>query len=388
MIVAEHCALIRKSQYTDKGGLAHSRGSFYNEVKIINYLGEDITALDYKNDKVVFKPEGAVIPADERNLIIQYRSTRSPRVIGNLGLETSVSEFGTMTIPYDLLLQEPIFVEEINALLFSPVWHPTAMLHPHSKEYNDLQNDKLRNEISRDAVYSPITIMANDPQGKIKQLYIALNDKICTVKVTNCNAGLYETDVVAISIRGSINGALDDRKIIRTSFTELMRKNPLFWEIEGFCISTDRTWLENKLAVEKTKPSSNGIPVEEVQALLKQARDGDKVIIDEQAAEIVQLGKDVKAWKQRYTELKSSYDDIVSGGYLDRNSTVAFKKIDLEETKLNNAEKQSKRDQKIEDIKLTKEQLGTIANIAKAAAVIIPAVVSLVVLYQKVQQKK
>lgn len=386
MIVAEESSLIKKTTVkNDKGALPFNLGSYYNEFQIINYLGEDIHAIDHLNQVVIIKPqEKSGIPLeDDRCIIIQYRHVQGPRIIGDRGMEITHSTYCTMTIPRRVLLEDTIFVEEINALLFCPKWHPNTNLHPHSKEHIALQHERIRYEIARKASGCPITIMANDPTGEISSLHIELNGQVYTVKVTNFNSDENEKDLVVMGIRGSVNGDVDDLKIVRTSFTDLLRQNPLCWEIGGFLVSRDRHWLENKLNVEKVKPVSNGIPSEEVKNLLNQAKAEDKAYIENLSETVIQKDREIKELKSRYKTLHESYDDLVKNGYMDRNSEFVFRKLDVDEENIKAKVEEAKINQKTERIKFTKENLSTIATVAKTIAVIIP----LVVLYLKYKKE-
>lgn len=379
MIVAENSDLVFKSTIANThGSLAHNIGSIYNEFQIINQLGEEICALDYQNRVARIKPQAGytVRNLDDRCLIIQYRYVVGPRTIGQMGIENSQATHGRITIPYDVLMTETVFVEEVNALFFNPLWHPGVHDHPHSVEYISREHDKIRSEVGRGTVFDPISIMANDPSGKIKQLFIELNGKICTVKVTNYNAA-DETDVVAVGVRGAVTGSIDEFKIVKTSFTELRRQDPLCWEIQGFLISTDRTWFEHKLAVEKKKPIINGIPSGEIEALLEKARETDVATISSQAAMLLQRDHDVRDWQTRYKQLKDSYEDIVKGGYLERSSALATRKLDVDEAKVASVAHETNVSYQTEQHKLRREQLSTLTNVAKTVVVLAPLAVLL-----------
>lgn len=374
MIVAERSNLVRKSKIEKyQGDLTFKTGSIYSEFKIINQMGEEICALDYNNQIARIKPEPGYNARnfDDRCLTIQYRFVNGPRVFTNGYIESTLSDYGEFVIPYDVFITETVFVEEVNALFFNPRWHTGTLNHPHSKEYISQQIDKIRSEIARATVYSPITIIANDPSGKITQLFVELNGRICTVKVTNFKE-INEDDVVAISIRGTTTGSLEECKIIRTSFTELFRKDPLCWEIEGFWISIDRKFFEQKLAIEKNKPQPNVVPSSEIEMLLSQARQEDHLLIQQQVDLIKQREQDHKELQRRYKELQDSYNDLVKGEYLQRNSTHAFRKLDIDEAKSRAAEREAILNRELEQLKLKKEQYNTWANIAKAVVVIVP----------------
>lgn len=388
MIVAEHSDLIFKSHSAnEKGSLPHNLGSYYGEHQIINNLGEEIYALDFRNQVVRILPQdGASVPLrDDRNVTVQYRFTTHRRQIGTLAMEQTPSTRCRIVIPLSVLLREPVFVEELNAVLFSPRWHPDFIpLHPHSAEYIQKEHEKIRAEVARKATYSPITIMANDPTGKVSKLFVVVDGKICTVHVTHLNESDNETDLITIARREALANGEDDVHLTRTSFTELYRQDPLYWEVDGLQICRDRDWLANKLEVSRQKIENLGVPPEEVSKLIKESREADRKRIDELQAIITDRDGELKTTKSRYNQLRDSYDDLIKNGHADRSSTIVSRKLDLEEDRIEASIREAKIGKETEDIKKIKEQLGVVTTVVKLAIAVVP----LVLIYLKYKQSK
>lgn len=388
MIVAEHSDFIFKSHSAnEKGGLPHNLGSYYGEHQIINNLGEEIYALDYRNQLVRILPQdGASVPLrDDRNITIQYRFTTQRRQFGHMSIEQTPSTRCRIVIPYNVLLREPVFVEELNAVLFSPRWHPDFIpLHPHSKEYLQKEHEKIRAEVARKATYSPITIMANDPTGKVAKLFVVVDGKICSIHVSHLNESDNETDLITIARREALVSGEDDVRLVRTSFTELYRQDPMYWEIDGLQICKDRDWLAHKLEIANTKAKDTQIPAEEVTKLVKEAREADQKRIKELHDTITDREGELKTVKARYGQLRDSYDDLIKNGHADRSSTIISRKLDLEEDRIEASIREAAIGKETEDIKKIKEQLSVAATVVKLAIAVVP----LVLIYLKYKQSK
>lgn len=377
MIIAERNSTIMRQAIPlpRGGGLASAMGTFYSEVQIINYTGEEICVLDYENLVARIAPEPGFIVSNlmERRIIIQQRYCSGKRHHTVSGyLEDTPSTQITTIIPYDALISETVFSEDVNALFYITRYNPGPHFHPHSEAYLKRHYDEVRDRIARDATYAPVTIMANDPAGKFKKLFIELNGHICSVEVTNYKHCDHEEDVVAIGIRDAINDDFSVQRVIKTSFAELLKKDPLCWEIGGFMVSADREWFEQKLEAERNTAKPNVVPSSEVEKLLTKVREEDKLIIEQKDEIIAKRDKTIKEHKQQYDELKSSYEDLLNNGFMKRNSKVAFDRLGIDEKKIEQSRIEADAALRAEQLKLQREQFNTLATVAKTIAVLAP----------------
>lgn len=383
MIIAETCNLVKITTEKAIGGALPNKGSYYNEFQIINNLNEDILALDFLNRPITIEPDGDLRPRDdERCVVIQYRAIRGPRKIASMAQDVSFSEYYRMTIPYNLLFKTPVFVEEVNALLYHPRWHPFENFHPHSKKYLEREHDRYRRELYNSSGYMPINIIANDPSGRIKALYVVINGEICTSKVTNYDTK-DDTDEVGICVKKPYSENLNevDKVIHKTSFTELHKTHSRYWEILGFQISSDLEFLKRKLKNQQ-QTVEEPIPPKELEELVTESQTKNVKEIERLNLLIKHKEFVNKELVTRNRELQESLDDMTTGGFLDRKSDHAFRTLEIEEQKHGVKIKELENSEKIEKLKVEKEEIkskkekmslffNAIINLAKTAFVVV-----------------
>ena len=361
MIIAEHSYRVQKESKDAQGSLHHKIGSYYSEFLIINYLNEPIYAVDHLNRSVLIQAHPTREPfPDNRKLEILSRSASGPRSYDpKTYSEITPNKHDLLTIPYDVLRDQPVFVEEMNAVLcFGD--QLSIVRHPHSKAAKDELARAIHLEVSQAVSEAPIAVNANDPSGRIDELFIEINGVICATKVTHIEA---EMDNVSIGLRNKPH-SISDFTTHRTTFTELFAQDPRVWTLGGFRLSSSREWFEQVLDIERSKKPSF-IEVSAVDALVKQARKEaeDKVKI------LTEENKDIMS---RFKQLEATHDALKSGDYQPQNAELAFKKLALEQEKVRRSEVEAKLALDAERLKLRKELIATLGVVAKTAAVMVP----------------
>lgn len=376
MITAEDSSAVQTiDDKHSSGSLLINVGSFYNEFQIINCSNEPIYAVDYRNNKVLIKQHPTKTHGDERRLEIRSRIVDGQRTRDILGNETSAnSHLRIVKIPYELLRDEPVFVHEINAVLC--LAHQIAFVkHPHSKEARLEEMAVYRDEVTASLTAVPVHLNANDPTGRISELYVEINGTICAVKVT---AIAKEGDFVHLSLRDKPY-SLRETTVHKTTFIDLLEQDPHVWTFGGFRLSDNRDWFEQVLGVERAKQPAT-IEVSAVTAMLKQARECD-------AARIEDLTDENKELKRQISALKAAHDALRSGDYHERVADLAHKKLHLDERKLDQAETEAKHALAAEKLKLRKELIATIGVVAKTAAIVVPVAFGLFKAVQAMRAK-
>lgn len=340
------------------GGLPHKIGSYYNEFLIINYIGESIYAVDYQNKHALIQQHPTLMAKKEIQIL--YRaSLGSDRRYDVYNLDITPNIRRTITIPYDIIRREPVFVEEINAVLcFGD--HLSGVKHPHSQKSIDDLLEQTKLETEADATQYPFIILANDPSGRIKSLFFEINDMICETKVS-CRST--ESDTVLIGYRNKPH-SMNDFTTHKTTFTDLLSQDPRVWTFGGFRFSCNRKWFEHVIEVERGKKPTY-IEVGAVDALVKQAR----VEAEDKIRILTEENRDVVA---RFKRLEATHEALKNGDYHERSAELAHKKLDVEADKLRKAEMEAKLSLDAERVKMKKELLSTLGVLAKTLVVVVP----------------
>lgn len=363
MIIAEQAAEqsgeITIQEHLEVGGLPHKIGSYYNESLIINYLNEAVYAVDYKNRKVLIQQHPASMY--DRKLEIRCRaiSSEARRYDPNTYLETTKCKHDVITIPYGTLRREPVFVEELNAVLcFGD--QLSIIKHPHSQKGIDERIEIAISEKVNVPLEAPFYVYANDPSGKLSVLFMEINGKICETVVTNFT---HESDRIIVAFRDK-PGSVEDFTKHYTSFTELLTQDPHIWSFCGLRMSTSKEWFEQVLEIERNKKPTC-IEVKTVDALIKQS-------CSEAEDKIKCLTEENREMTSRLKKLEATNEALKEGDYNGKKAEYDFKKLELEQAKIRQAETQAKLALHAEKLKFRKEVVTVLGVVAKTAAIIVP----------------
>lgn len=359
------------------GQLSPMIGSYYGEHQILNYSGCDLFGITHTNI-ITAAIKSDVLPSvsSRRCVQIRARSVCGKRDLRN-GYDTSSAKHTLITIPHDLLMQGPIFVEQLNLVLtFQEFLHNTK--HPHSKVYHDEQMRDLKDKLNRVIVEMPVALVANDPTGQIRELYIDINHHICAVKVTHFKR---ENDDVVLAIRDK-EYSVEEMTVHRTTFTDLRQENPCGWTLGGFTFSTQRTWLVQEMARRIEKPSEI-ISKEVIAELIERASADGKNIILALQEKMRQLEDENEMLRVENKELRTTIKTMQEAHVPERQAEIVLRKMQVEETKLSHEADRLKHQSREEDLKhqrdlamenqkFYKELVTTIGTIVKALAVVLP----------------
>ena len=364
MIIAEYSSTVKT--ITDKdscGGLHHRHGCYYHEFLITNYTGEAVYATGFNNGSVLIKPWPQPLYGPSKPLEIRWRchpDLLNQRTYDQYNRETTPTRHTIMTIPYEDLKREPHFVEELNAVLCFRE-HLNIVKHPHSKEAVQEGLYAVRDDINKAVDVAPFVLEANDPSGRIKDLFIEVNGIICATCVTSISA---EPDYVKLNLRDREHSDSEYTRY-HTTFTELFKQEDShIWTLGGFRLASDRVWFEQVLEIERNaKPKL--IEVGVVSDLIKRAREEDE-------DHIRQLNEDKKETLRRLSVVQASYDSLLAGDYHEKAAQHALDKLEHDRLKLQQQREQAKSDRDVERAKRQREIITTIGVVAKTVAVVLP----------------
>ena len=361
MITAENdiSKRITISETTERGGIPHRTGSYYSETLLTNYLNEDIYAVDYRNNYVTIPRHAGYVMGQRRIEVLCRTHAGDRKYQDHSNYEITPNKHTFMSIPYEVLREQPVFVEELNAVLCFKD-QLTIARHPHSPDVIDDRIKFIKLDYDRKHSQLPFILTANDPTGKINELCIEVNGIICEVKVTHYTD---EKDRVMLCLRDKPHD-FNDFTVHETTFTELIKSDPRVWMLDRFRISSSRDWFEQIIEVERSKKPAY-IEVTAVEKLIKQAG----LEHAERNDRLVEVNKELVA-KLRQSEANN--ESIISGEYLKKSTEVAYKKLTIEQEKLKYSDVEAKMMIESERLKLRKEIITTIGVIAKTLAVMIP----------------
>ncbi len=341
------------------GRLPIDVGGFYSELLVFNYLNEDLYAVDFQNKAALIQRDPSSNITAIRKIEISSRQHTGRRLFNVHGIETSIGRHDIITISYEQLRQQPIFVEALNAVLCLRD-QLTIARHPHSKVHQDevLYQQKVR--AAQQAVDAPIVLNANDPSGQISQLHIVLNGEICSCTVTNFAD---EPDQLVLTLRNNTTPGLP-LTIHKTSFLELLAEDDRLWQFHGFTLCSQRPWLEQVLAIEKAKQPET-VPVQAVSELIRSARTDD----DRKITELTTHNKELVG---KVRQLELTLKELAAADYGEKQAAFLRDKLAFEQAKLREGARAAEFNTQKEQQKYRQEIIATIGIIVKTAAVVIP----------------
>jgi hypothetical protein len=362
MIVAEESNAVRIEEQNQFGGLPHKIGQYYKEFLIINYMNEPIYAVDYCNQAVVIQPHPALIHGQQRKVEIRNRTYIGPadrRSYDTRQLENTPGKHVIMQLSFDTLRSAPHFVEMLNIVLCLGDQLSIAD-HPHSRDAIADRVRIIKEETEARLAECPIVLNANDPSGKIDELFVEINGTICAARVTHF---IDESDRIVLSLRDQEHSWQVFTRHT-TTFTDLLKQGPRVWTLGAFRLASNRTWFEKVLEIERDSEPIT-IPVDAVEALIEQARtkDADKINV---------LLEEKKELQRRFSALETTHDALLSGDYHEEAAALLRDKLEFERIKLRQQQAEVKMNLEGERLKLRKEIIAIVGVVAKTAAVMVP----------------
>lgn len=340
----------------------------YKEVLITNYTIEPIYIV--KNSGDISKIDPSIDGFHAKHVEIRIREIDGIRNTNNVGVDISRTNQKVITIPNDILLESPVYTRILDVAICKEE-HLNIVVHPNNTEYKRTLITKLHEDYANTVFEAPITILANDPSGEIKELYILIGKQIFTVGVTHFK-GHGETDSILVAFRTSMNGGCIYRKH-NSSFSQIDVKKHI--EIGPIIIATSALTLECVLR-ESTTCSTL-----EMQEHLDRIKALDKLHRDSMRTLKLELDAANSAI-QTYKSLIGSRPDILAA--------LKERELDLEYQSLGTKEKdieyqKLKLEHEADTLRLKQydETLKTISTVAKTLAVVIPAAITIWKLFKK-----
>jgi hypothetical protein len=340
----------------------------YKEVLITNYTVDPIYIVKSAGD--ISRIDPSIDGFHAKHVEIRIREIDGVRNTNNVGVDISRATQRIITIPNDLLLESPVYTRILDVAICKEE-HINIVVHPNNMEYKRTLITKLHEEYANTVFEAPITILANDPSGEIKEVYALIGKQIFTVGVTHFK-GHGETDNILIAFRTSVNGGCIYRKH-NTSFSQIDTKK--YVEVGPVTIAT------NALTLECILQESTTCSTLEMQEHLDRIKALDKLHKDSMRTLKLELDAANSAI-QTYKSLIGSRPDILAA--------LKERELDLEYQALGTKEK----DIEYQRLKLEHENdtlrlkqyddtLKTVSTIAKTLVVVIPAAITIWKLFKK-----
>jgi len=365
MITAEHSDLCTTTKArTTVGPLTVGTYGLYGEHQIINYTEQPLYVVDSHNQHVLLTPQYQYTTSKRVDIV--WRTVVGSRSFDpRTNAETTKAQHYEMTIPLERVLRvSPVYVQQLNVVLCTEE-HLRDVFHPCSPEYKHSKWKELHDDVIQNATHAPFMVIANDPTGTIRELWMYVHNKLVAAKVTRFQD---EPDTVTIAYRDKTSVTVE-YDIHTTTFSELKAANKqsgLVWDFAGITFSAHRDLLEYELDVREQKHAQETISITDLQAHLDRARELAE-------ADIRRATEENAALKKRIAVL----EQLRNAAYSDRAADIELGKLELESKKLNTAKQDLHRVSSIEQLKLRKEQVATWHTAVKALAAVVPIALGL-----------
>lgn len=310
----------------------------------------------------------------DNSLVVRFRTVRGPRMDTDRKLfprqngQTKFTHWEVVIPERDLLTGSVLFLKEIG---YTFGIDATAVKLRHPKLDINIEQRIYAEVSSRLACHhqAPVVLVANDPHGRIDNIYLGMGsfvmramvtnepsmDEIFQLRKLNTNGRYQETD---IAIKDILNGSLEI-----TEFED----GPMF-------IATTESAVTAWVFRNKQKPE--GYTKEELETI-------ENDLKQHYERQLKTLKADNATMKEDNLKLNT-----ILANHLAHESTVMKNAHD--KTKMEHDEKQMQHELMTDQLKLKKEivsanssDITAGSNIVKAAAIIIPAVIGLAVIIAK-----
>lgn len=173
-----------KIEQTKRRPIDNTSTGHYLEQLISNQSIHPVVVVDKDNNKVTIPSMNFV--GSEGYILITKRQTSNPRYIEKTNLDRPISSLEIIIKP-DEIQDGPLYVTECDVVLCLPK-HINIAQHPRfAASYEDAVN-KVYQEIKDDIRLPTLRVLANDPEGKIKKLYLSIEGVIKEIMVADYTA--------------------------------------------------------------------------------------------------------------------------------------------------------------------------------------------------------
>ena len=314
------CKTIQSNIYT--GPLPSNQNGVYREVQYINYSNENVYLKDNAHKIQDVKPMGVISS-------VPYIEVRTRFVVGKRvdkqGIDVSKADHIVTTIYIETLRKKPLYISSTDVVIMLAD-HIHSAEHPHSEEHVQKTRDMIYHDAIKSAQSAPFAIVANDPTGDIKQLYLSINGYICSINVTSYTDKSIG-DKITLYYRDVLTSQNMQHRTVRTSFTELKKQDFNLWEIDRCILSPSYETLQYHLNHQHIKKEDH-IPITEAERRIKAVEDKYKYLDDEKTDTI-------KAQKDKVKKLDAYIKELESLGYSAENAQHQYDKLRAEKEALN-----------------------------------------------------
>ena len=354
----------------------------YTEIQINNYLNEIIYITDVNNTRVYIPPSERIKSFIEKKssfVEIQLRVVKGKRKFTDSynGNEIWKGPLYTIRIPHDKLLENVVYVKEIDAVL-STKFNLEKAIHPHSEGVYELGLARLYTYLKESSHKPSVMFVANDSTGNISNLYCIINGETVSIHVDN---NQYEKSIFKIIYRNTMTET--GFRTVEYDFDEIVGSGGCFIlkDKTPFFIHEDITVVKHKYNQWMRKEATKlDIQAQEVQIkeLTKQYEDKvrdleTKIKTQELRFKESQIkDKDtIRELEQRCSQYKIQLDQLIEITKLENTR----KKLEFE-TKKYELEQISERERL--KFQTSDNIFGLSTNMIKLLVVAIPAVGGLV----------
>lgn len=289
------------------GPLTRCFKGYYYELLIQNSTSDTIIVIDHNNNKIPIPP-ASLTPIGSESVFVLWRKTCS-ETADRENHPKSVTGYQIRIPKHQLVGEGCIFLKSVNLVICSEAGainacHPSAVVNYETAAY------EIKKQMADMAHDIPtISLMANDPKGRVSTLYTMVGDMLVDIPVTN--------------IFGEAN--------LKIIFSHKGKTTEYNIDLEEFFNSTENVVelddcpigfiTTNKAIAERSSGEYRKISQAEANRLLKQQKDKmdreredadnqHKTELRLKEQEIDAMKTELKLIKSEYDRIKSEYDSF------------------------------------------------------------------------------
>lgn len=295
------------------GALPRTPG-YYREQLVLNHLTTPVLVIDAFGTATELPPLPDVIV--NRRVEVRRRTVIGARTTNVRNEDITACDHLTREVPDRVLLIGPVYLREFDLVICLPE-HRSFAVHPNSRAYLQAQVHDLHDQVINHMRDVPLAIVANDPSGRVKQLYVDVNGRVCQIAVTHFNM---EDDDIVIAYRDAVANGHARYSQERTTFRELGKQKHPVMSVGGVTFSTSAEHLKAHMEHMQTQSSVDVVPLALHRSRLDEARRADH-------DELVRMKEITERQKKRITQLETELKELTDVAYSERH--VALKTHEL-----------------------------------------------------------
>lgn len=271
---------------TQQGPVDNMSAGHYEELLVQNYTSTAIVIINKNNDKSTIPPLSH--HSGEAQVEITYRRTDGPRHATNSQVDIPIPT-QQISVRYGEILVEPIYISEVDLVVCTPD-RINSVSHPRfAANYEDAIS-RIHSELSENLTQPALHILANDPTGVVRKLYISIEGVIREVTTTNYPG---ESRILSLLYPGKSSGNYNK---VQISLEQIEKGNgAVNLRDRIFYVGMSKNQIDKRILADK----DTELELFDKEDLAIHVRD-----LKESHT------KEINTWKQKYDDLTEKYNNL------------------------------------------------------------------------------